>query len=175
VQRAAAASPGEWRRWWWICVGGEALLLPFLFVMRGRWSPGGRERTWSGTSKRCGTSSPPSTCDGPHRARDERSNPERAANTAPIGSPTTARSVHAVGGSAHRSVAPCMATRKRRRALRRQLGRFPGGTRTRSGGSPRAGGTVRRGRRMRLTARSVGMRLRSARNRPALRRPRAWG
>src|SRR5262245_8741461 len=39
VQRAAAASPVEWRRWWWICVGGEALLLPFLFVMRGRWSP----------------------------------------------------------------------------------------------------------------------------------------
>jgi MFS family permease len=39
VQRAAAASPGEWRRWWWICVGGEALLLPFLFVMKGRWSP----------------------------------------------------------------------------------------------------------------------------------------
>ena len=39
VQRTAAASPGEWRRWWWICVGGEALLLPFLFVMRGRWSP----------------------------------------------------------------------------------------------------------------------------------------
>jgi MFS family permease len=39
VQRPAAASPGEWRRWWWICVGGEALLLPFLFVMRGRWSP----------------------------------------------------------------------------------------------------------------------------------------
>jgi MFS family permease len=39
VKRAAAASPGEWRRWWWICVGGEALLLPFLFVMRGRWSP----------------------------------------------------------------------------------------------------------------------------------------
>ena len=39
VQRAAATSPGEWRRWWWICVGGEALLLPFLFVMKGRWSP----------------------------------------------------------------------------------------------------------------------------------------
>jgi hypothetical protein len=39
VQRAAAASPGEWRRWWWVCVGGEALLLPFLFVMKGRWSP----------------------------------------------------------------------------------------------------------------------------------------
>jgi hypothetical protein len=39
VQHAAAASPGEWRRWWWFCVGGEALLLPFLFVMKGRWSP----------------------------------------------------------------------------------------------------------------------------------------
>jgi hypothetical protein len=39
VQRAAATSPDEWRRWWWICVGGEALLLPFVFVMKGRWSP----------------------------------------------------------------------------------------------------------------------------------------
>jgi MFS family permease len=39
VRRAAATSPDEWRRWWWICVGGEALLLPFVFVMKGRWSP----------------------------------------------------------------------------------------------------------------------------------------
>jgi hypothetical protein len=39
VQKAAAASPSEWRRWWWISVGGEVLLIPFIFVMKGRWSP----------------------------------------------------------------------------------------------------------------------------------------
>ncbi len=31
--------PGEWRTWWWICVGGQVLFLPFVFVMAGRWSP----------------------------------------------------------------------------------------------------------------------------------------
>jgi MFS family permease len=39
VLHAKAVSPGEWRRWWWICVGAELLLLPFIFVMKGRWSP----------------------------------------------------------------------------------------------------------------------------------------
>ena len=39
VQSAAAAAPGEWQRWWWICFGCEALLIPTIFVMRGRWSP----------------------------------------------------------------------------------------------------------------------------------------
>jgi MFS family permease len=39
VLHAKAASPGEWRRWWWVCVGAELFLLPFIFVMKGRWSP----------------------------------------------------------------------------------------------------------------------------------------
>jgi MFS family permease len=39
VLRARAVSPGEWRRWWWVCVGAELFLLPFIFVMKGRWSP----------------------------------------------------------------------------------------------------------------------------------------
>ncbi|MEV6792953.1 MFS transporter [Streptomyces sp. NPDC051320] len=39
VQKAAKEGPGEWRTWWWICVGGQILFLPFVFVMAGRWSP----------------------------------------------------------------------------------------------------------------------------------------
>ncbi|WP_328540143.1 MFS transporter [Streptomyces sp. NBC_00344] len=39
VQKAAEDGPGEWRTWWWICVGGQVLFLPFVFVMAGRWSP----------------------------------------------------------------------------------------------------------------------------------------
>ncbi|MEU1167355.1 hypothetical protein ABZ372_46640 [Streptomyces sp. NPDC005921] len=40
VQKATKDGPGEWRTWWWICVGGQVLFLPFVFVMAGRWSPG---------------------------------------------------------------------------------------------------------------------------------------
>jgi MFS family permease len=39
VEKAAAAAPGEWQRWWWVCFGCEALLIPTVFLMRGRWSP----------------------------------------------------------------------------------------------------------------------------------------
>jgi MFS family permease len=39
VVAAAAAAPGQWRNWWWVCVGGEALFLPFILLMAGRWSP----------------------------------------------------------------------------------------------------------------------------------------
>jgi MFS family permease len=39
VQKAAHDGPGQWRTWWWICVGGQALFLPFVFLMAGRWSP----------------------------------------------------------------------------------------------------------------------------------------
>ena len=39
VQNAAAAAPGQWKNWWWVCVGGEVLFLPFIFIMTGRWSP----------------------------------------------------------------------------------------------------------------------------------------
>jgi MFS family permease len=39
VQKAVAAAPHEWQRWWWICFGAEALLIPTVFLMKGRWSP----------------------------------------------------------------------------------------------------------------------------------------
>ena len=39
VQQAAAKNPSEWQHWWWVCIGGEVLFIPFIFVMAGRWSP----------------------------------------------------------------------------------------------------------------------------------------
>jgi MFS family permease len=39
VETAAAAAPGQWKNWWWVCVGGAIVFLPFIFLMAGRWSP----------------------------------------------------------------------------------------------------------------------------------------
>ncbi|HEX3791102.1 MAG TPA: MFS transporter [Pseudonocardiaceae bacterium] len=39
VQNAAASTPGQWQNWWWVCIGGEAVFLPLILVMAGRWSP----------------------------------------------------------------------------------------------------------------------------------------
>jgi hypothetical protein len=39
VTTAAAAAPGQWKNWWWVCVGGELVFLPFILLMTGRWSP----------------------------------------------------------------------------------------------------------------------------------------
>ncbi|HVV07892.1 MFS transporter [Amycolatopsis sp.] len=39
VVDAAAATPGQWRTWWWVCIGGELVFLPLILVMAGRWSP----------------------------------------------------------------------------------------------------------------------------------------
>lgn len=39
VQKAAAAAPHEWQRWWWVCFGAQALFLPTVFLLRGRWRP----------------------------------------------------------------------------------------------------------------------------------------
>jgi hypothetical protein len=39
VQDGLKAAPGQWKIWWWVCVGGEILFLPFIFIMTGRWSP----------------------------------------------------------------------------------------------------------------------------------------
>jgi hypothetical protein len=41
---ASAASPNEWKRWWWICLGGQAIFLLLVFTMRGRWSPRAAKR-----------------------------------------------------------------------------------------------------------------------------------
>jgi MFS family permease len=39
VTTASAAAPGQWRNWWWVCVGGEFAFIPFIWLMSGRWSP----------------------------------------------------------------------------------------------------------------------------------------
>lgn len=39
VQEASADNPGQWQTWWWVCLGGQVLFLPFVFVMTGRWRP----------------------------------------------------------------------------------------------------------------------------------------
>jgi MFS family permease len=39
VTNASAAAPGQWKDWWWVCVGGEIVFLPFILLMAGRWSP----------------------------------------------------------------------------------------------------------------------------------------
>jgi hypothetical protein len=39
VASAAAAAPGQWKNWWWVCVGGEVVFIPLILLMAGRWSP----------------------------------------------------------------------------------------------------------------------------------------
>jgi hypothetical protein len=39
LRKAQKDSPGQWQRWWWICFAGQAVFLPFVFIMGGRWSP----------------------------------------------------------------------------------------------------------------------------------------
>jgi Major Facilitator Superfamily len=39
VINASASAPGQWKDWWWVCVGGMVLFLPFILIMTGRWSP----------------------------------------------------------------------------------------------------------------------------------------
>jgi len=39
VQQASEDNGSQWQRWWWVCVAGQLLFLPFVFVMTGRWSP----------------------------------------------------------------------------------------------------------------------------------------
>jgi hypothetical protein len=39
VQTAAGQAPGQWKDWWWVCVGGEVLFIPLILLMTGRWSP----------------------------------------------------------------------------------------------------------------------------------------
>ena len=38
VQQAAAQNPKNWQTWWWVCLGGEAVFIPAIFLMAGRWS-----------------------------------------------------------------------------------------------------------------------------------------
>jgi MFS family permease len=39
VQQASISAPGQWKTWWWVCVGGMVAFLPFILIMTGRWSP----------------------------------------------------------------------------------------------------------------------------------------
>ncbi|WP_018503140.1 MFS transporter [Parafrankia discariae] len=39
VAKAQEDNPGQWQNWWWVCVAGQVVFLPFVFVMAGRWSP----------------------------------------------------------------------------------------------------------------------------------------
>ncbi len=39
VVPAQHAAPSEWKRWWWVCLAGQVVLLVLLFFLRGRWSP----------------------------------------------------------------------------------------------------------------------------------------
>jgi MFS family permease len=39
VSNASNAAAGQWKDWWWVCVGGMVVFLPFVLVMAGRWSP----------------------------------------------------------------------------------------------------------------------------------------
>jgi hypothetical protein len=36
---AQKTSPGEWKRWWTVCLIGMAVFGVLVFFMRGRWSP----------------------------------------------------------------------------------------------------------------------------------------
>jgi MFS family permease len=39
VAQAQEDNGSQWQRWWWVCIAGQLLFLPFVFVMAGRWSP----------------------------------------------------------------------------------------------------------------------------------------
>lgn len=39
IKAAAAATPGQWTTWYWICTAGIVVFLLSIFAMRGRWSP----------------------------------------------------------------------------------------------------------------------------------------
>ncbi|HEV7187537.1 MAG TPA: MFS transporter [Blastococcus sp.] len=39
VAQAQKDNPHQWQTWWWVCVAGQIVFLPFVFVLTGRWSP----------------------------------------------------------------------------------------------------------------------------------------
>ncbi len=44
VVNAQKVTPSQWKHWWWVCIGGEILFIPLIFVMVGRWSPAAARR-----------------------------------------------------------------------------------------------------------------------------------
>ncbi|PXX70959.1 nitrate/nitrite transporter NarK [Nocardia tenerifensis] len=39
VAQATKDNPGQWQRWWWVCMIAQLAFVPLVFVMAGRWSP----------------------------------------------------------------------------------------------------------------------------------------
>jgi MFS family permease len=39
VQKASANAPGQWKTWYWICVGGIVFFILCIPLLRGRWKP----------------------------------------------------------------------------------------------------------------------------------------
>ncbi|MBW8486659.1 MFS transporter [Actinomadura parmotrematis] len=39
VTKASKDGPKQWQKWWWVCLGGQVVFLPFIFLLTGRWSP----------------------------------------------------------------------------------------------------------------------------------------
>lgn len=37
VREASASNPGQWQNWWWVCLAGQVVFVPFIFLMTGRW------------------------------------------------------------------------------------------------------------------------------------------
>ena len=59
IKAAAAAAPGEWQAWYWICIGGVVVFIATIFVMRGRWSPAAARQTRRRTTRLWHTSFTP--------------------------------------------------------------------------------------------------------------------
>ena len=39
VANASKAAPSQWKHWWWVCIAGEIVFIPLVFLMAGRWDP----------------------------------------------------------------------------------------------------------------------------------------
>ncbi|MCW2777611.1 MAG: transporter [Frankiales bacterium] len=39
VVQAQKDNGRQWQHWWWVCIAGQLLFLPFVFLLTGRWSP----------------------------------------------------------------------------------------------------------------------------------------
>ena len=39
VEAAQSNNSGQWQILWWICFAGQLLFIPFVFLLKGRWSP----------------------------------------------------------------------------------------------------------------------------------------
>ncbi|MHB8438151.1 MAG: MFS transporter [Acidimicrobiales bacterium] len=44
VANALKKTPSQWKDWWYVCLGGEIVFLPFILLMVGRWSPRAAKR-----------------------------------------------------------------------------------------------------------------------------------